>query len=199
VRVQGTISDWQEARGFGFITPDAGGERVFVHHSAFATQKRQPAVGTRVSYELVAHKKRGVCAQQVSIDDDPLPASNMHSRKVSWSTLFFLTLLSIITIKGYLPVVILGLYLLTSILAYLAYAMDKSAAQTGSWRTRESTLHLFGLIGGWPGGLLAQTRLRHKSGKQSFQVIFWLTVLANCAALVWLLSPGGQAFLRRFF
>jgi uncharacterized membrane protein YsdA (DUF1294 family) len=50
---------------------------------------------------------------------------------------------------------------------------------------------MFGLIGGWPGALLAQRMLRHKSKKHSFQVTFWATVLANCSALAWLFSPSG--------
>jgi uncharacterized membrane protein YsdA (DUF1294 family) len=56
-------------------------------------------------------------------------------------------------------------------------------------------LHLIALAGGWPGALLAQKVLRHKSSKQSFQVVFWVTVLLNCAALSWLLTPAGALAL----
>ena len=58
-----------------------------------------------------------------------------------------------------LPLLILGIYLGTSCVAFLAYCIDKTAAQNDRWRTRESTLHLFGLIGGWPGALVAQRML----------------------------------------
>jgi uncharacterized membrane protein YsdA (DUF1294 family) len=78
---------------------------------------------------------------------------------------------------------IAGGYLLMSILAFIAYAVDKSAAKHNRWRTQESTLHLLGVLGGWPGALLAQRWLRHKSKKTAFLVVFWLTVLINCAAL----------------
>jgi uncharacterized membrane protein YsdA (DUF1294 family) len=57
-------------------------------------------------------------------------------------------------------------------------------------------LHLFGLIGGWPGALLAQNFLRHKSKKWSFQVVFWVTAALNCGALGWLFTPDGAAALR---
>jgi uncharacterized membrane protein YsdA (DUF1294 family) len=66
---------------------------------------------------------------------------------------------------------------------------ENAAAQNGDWRTSENSLHLLGLFGGWPGALIAQKFLHHKSKKRSFQVIFWATVLLNCAgalAYAWL-------------
>jgi uncharacterized membrane protein YsdA (DUF1294 family) len=60
-------------------------------------------------------------------------------------------------------------------------------------RTRERTLHLIDLLGGWPGGLLAQDRLRHKTRKATFQLVFWATVAIHCALLGWLLSAGRPA------
>jgi uncharacterized membrane protein YsdA (DUF1294 family) len=67
---------------------------------------------------------------------------------------------------------------------YIAYARDKSAARLGRRRTPENTLLLLGLLGGWPAALLAQRRLRHKTAKPSFQVRFWLTVVANVAPAI---------------
>jgi uncharacterized membrane protein YsdA (DUF1294 family) len=68
-----------------------------------------------------------------------------------------------------------------SLLTFLAYAVDKSAAINGRWRTREKTLHLLSVAGGWPGALLAQQLLRHKCSKPSFVAVFWITVAANAA------------------
>jgi len=71
-----------------------------------------------------------------------------------------------------------------SLLTFVVYAMDKSAAKNGNWRIKESTLHLLSFLGGWPGALLAQQKLRHKSIKQPFQFIFWLTVFLNVGLLI---------------
>jgi uncharacterized membrane protein YsdA (DUF1294 family) len=69
--------------------------------------------------------------------------------------------------------------------AFLMYGADKSAAKQGRWRTSESTLHTIALVGGWPGALVARRVFRHKTTKQPFRTIFWLTVIANCVALAW--------------
>jgi len=108
----------------------------------------------------------------------------------------FLTFVAVAVLVGRLPLLMLGLYFITSTVTFLLYAPDKSAAQKGQWRTPESTLHMFSLIGGWPGAFVAQKLLRHKSKKQSFQTVFWATVVLNCAGLAWLLSPPGAAAVR---
>ncbi|HMW70703.1 MAG TPA: DUF1294 domain-containing protein [Cellvibrionaceae bacterium] len=71
-----------------------------------------------------------------------------------------------------------------SAIAYSLYAWDKRAAQASRWRISERNLHLVALLGGWPGAIFAQQRLRHKSQKLSFRVIFYSTVLINVALLI---------------
>lgn len=77
-------------------------------------------------------------------------------------------------------------YAVLSGLALTAYLLDKRAAQKGTGRIPEATLLVLGLAGGWPGALLAQRVLRHKTRKTSFQIAFWLTVILNVAVVVWL-------------
>jgi uncharacterized membrane protein YsdA (DUF1294 family) len=86
-------------------------------------------------------------------------------------------------------------YLLASAATFLVYAADKSAAARGTQRTPESSLHLFSLVGGWPGALLAQQFLRHKSSKQEFRRMFWAVASLNCVALVVLASPAARKVL----
>ena len=78
--------------------------------------------------------------------------------------------------------------LAVSVVSFLAYARDKSAAKRGAWRTPEATLHLLDLLGGWPGGFAAQRLLRHKNAKLSFQVVYWLTVVLHAGVVVFLVS-----------
>ena len=87
-----------------------------------------------------------------------------------------------------LPWLAAGAYAVTSLSCFAAYAIDESAARSGGWRTPGRTLLLLGLVGGWPGGLLAQLWLRHKTAKPSFQHLFWVTVAANVAGFVYLSS-----------
>jgi uncharacterized membrane protein YsdA (DUF1294 family) len=82
------------------------------------------------------------------------------------------------------------LYLFFSVIAFFHYARDKAAARSGQRRTPERRLLILGLVGGWPGALLAQQTLRHKTAKRSFQLQFWLSVVINLLALGWLLLAG---------
>lgn len=73
-------------------------------------------------------------------------------------------------------------YLLGSLLAFGLYLHDKRSALRSGWRTPETRLHLIALLGGWPGALIAQQAFRHKTRKFSFQLVFWLIVIAHQAA-----------------
>lgn len=84
---------------------------------------------------------------------------------------------------------VLGAAVSVNVLTVLVYALDKSAAQRGQWRTQESHLHLLSLAGGWPGAWFAQRQLRHKTAKAPFLRIYWITVALHCLALMaWVLG-----------
>ena len=108
----------------------------------------------------------------------------------------FLALLGSAAVSGVVPLILVAGYLLMSVVSFGMYGLDKSAARKGAWRTAEATLQLMAVAGGWPGALLAQRVFRHKTSKQPFQLIFWLAVAVNCAALLWLLfSEAGTKML----
>lgn len=81
------------------------------------------------------------------------------------------------------PQVVMGVYGVMSLFCFIATYRDKRKSMTGQWRTPESTLHLLELLGGWPGGLMAQQVFRHKTRKVSYQVTFWC--IAGLHGLVW--------------
>lgn len=87
------------------------------------------------------------------------------------------------------PPMVALVYAAASLACFAMYAVDKAAAKAGRWRTSEHTLLLMGLACGWPGAVVAQTLLRHKSSKRSFAAYFWVTVLINVALFVYLVSP----------
>ena len=62
-----------------------------------------------------------------------------------------------------------------------ADALDTRLAARGARRVPESTRHV---LDGWPGGLLAQRTVRHTTRTASFQVVLWITVLIDVAAVV---------------
>ena len=96
--------------------------------------------------------------------------------------LFLLALVPGVLLKQ-LPGFAVAAYFLMSTLTFAAYGLDKQSAREGTWRTREQSLHLMALCGGWPGALTAQGWLRHKTRKESFRATFWMTVILNLAAL----------------
>ncbi|RZT97982.1 cold-shock protein [Rivibacter subsaxonicus] len=62
----GTVKWFNDAKGFGFIEPEGGGEDVFAHFSAIQMEGfRTLKQGSRVSFELVDGPK-GKLAQNIS-------------------------------------------------------------------------------------------------------------------------------------
>ncbi len=201
MRCKGKVSSWKDDKGFGFITPNEGGKQVFVHIKSFSNRQRRPVTNEIVTYELKINERGRAQAESVLFSGEQIPSVGRPGEN---NTSLVLTALLIVFVAGLvfsgeLPIAVLGLYLIASSIAFGFYAFDKSAARNDEWRIQESTLHLLALIGGWPGALAAQRLLRHKSKKQSFQIVFWVTVILNCGVLGWLFTPSGAGALHTIF
>ena len=192
MRTQGKIAYWNEDKGYGFIQPDSGTKQVFVHIRAFGKHVERPALNEEVSYALSTDKQGRPCAVKVKRAGEKRPGK-IYSGYVLIA-LSFLSVVGVSVLTAGIPVGVLYLYLAASIITFIIYAQDKSAARKGRWRTKESTLHLLALLGGWPGALIAQQTLRHKSQKTEFRFVFWVTVGLNCGVYLWLFTPGGARY-----
>ena len=198
MRTQGMITHWNEEKGYGFITPTSSAKQVFVHIRAFKNRHLPPELNQVVLYSLSTDKQGRPCAVKVT------RASEIPSGSSKSITRLFLILMAIgfIAVVGWsvsannMPIQILYLYLVASGFTFLVYAKDKWAARRARWRTKESTLHTLALIGGWPGAVIAQQLLRHKSRKDAFQFAFWATVVLNSAAFAWLFTTEGGVLVQ---
>jgi len=64
---QGTVKWFNTVKGFGFITPDAGGADIFVHYSQILSEGyKDLKEGQQVQFELVSTPK-GDLANSVTI------------------------------------------------------------------------------------------------------------------------------------
>lgn len=199
MRFEGTLKIWNDDRGFGFIDPIQGGQEIFVHIKAFVPRSGRPQVNQLLSFEVELGPQGKKRAKNVELVRRTVARSNARRESsAQWgtATLFaipgFAVLYLVVGILWKPPLVVAAIYVGASVVTFLAYALDKSAAERGAWRTPEHTLHLLAFVGGWPGALLAQQFLRHKSTKAAFRAVFWGTFILNVAGFVLLCSPMGR-------
>lgn len=189
-RQTGTLVQWDDAKGYGFIAPDGGAARLFVHIHAFAARAQRPVVGERLSFEAgrdAQGKPRALAVK--AIKAPPAPATPRDRQRVLLLIPAFAALVLTVHLLWRVPNWLWGIYCAMSMATFIVYALDKRAARRGEWRVGENTLHGLSLACGWPGALLAQQLLRHKSAKPAFRRLYWLTVAVNVAAFVAIFTP----------
>lgn len=211
MKKQGTVVRWDDQRGFGFIRCNETSQDIFFHIRDCGGGT-QPPLNATVDFEEIHVGGKGPRAMAVRAVQRKatLPASRSAAqrgpisprapgatggraptRDASTSPLVGGGALSLIWAallvwgvhQHRLPAIALAAAFAINAATFFAYWLDKHAAHKGQWRTKEDTLHLFGLAGGWPAARLAQQFLRHKTIKPSFQTTYWVTVWMHLAAL----------------
>lgn len=211
----GVLKSWNDEKGFGFIQPDDGNQRVFVHISVVRGEGR-PSLGQRVLFVSKVNQQGRLLAthmrsEELAVDRPatrrkpvaPAPAKaappsakrrrsgprrrieHVWPKLLIWLALCSLPLLGVVMLylqRGLAQPLLL--YPAASLCCYLLYRSDKRLARKGQRRIPENLLHVAELLGGWPGALIAQQRYRHKTRKLSYQVPFWLIVVAH--QLLWI-------------
>jgi len=202
----GQLTKWKDDRGFGFIQPVDRSQDVFLHISEIKDSTRRPQVGDTVYYYVV-NKNDKVCASNAFILDARNKSIAQHKKVLSGSAssssfpVIRMLLISVLPLAGSIhfawriapilpPLNLLPFifYAGLSRITFILYADDKYRAEHGKWRTSEAVLHSFELMGGWLGGFIAQQKLRHKSRKNSYQVVFWtIVIIHQIGWLTWFL------------
>lgn len=197
----GKLVEWDDTRGFGFISPiDRSGERIFLHIHDYRLMGRRPEIGEVLRYVPQRQpdgRWRAInVARAVSSAHKQLRADADHERHLRSPTTWlppllvpsFIALLAWAAWSHALSTIMLVVLAAVNIVTFLAYWRDKRAAALDMRRTPESTLHTLEVLGGWPAAWLAQITLRHKSRKPSFRFAFLMLSFVNFAlGAVWLL------------
>lgn len=198
MRFKGTLTQWDEARGFGFIEPAEGGDRVFCHARAFRDRDAHPSSGIRVTYSLGRDEQGRPRAEDAwrSGSERTLTAArsetSLRPARASTVSLGFFLLVAVLAVTGRLSWVVVPWYLALSAVTFVVYGIDKNSAQRNGWRVPERILQFLAFTGGWPGAWIAQQVLRHKTSKRSFQIEFWICVIVNLLLLAALVWQGGE-------
>jgi uncharacterized membrane protein YsdA (DUF1294 family)/cold shock CspA family protein len=195
-RYEGTLESWNDDRGYGFIVLPRGGKTVFAHIRSFEELTARPRVGQVFSFTILTLEDGRLRAQQTRPVEDAvtIPRSRSSAGPIV-GALVILIFITEFILLGYfwtLPAWVAFIYLGISVACFLLYAEDKAKARQGRWRVAESSMQVIALIGGWPGAIVAQQVLRHKTRKRGFQFVFWTAVALNMSALALLVIILGR-------
>ena len=81
MRFEGTLSKWNDDRGFGFIQPTEGGQELFAHISAFPRDGQRPQLHEKLSFEVTlgqGGKKQAIAIQRPRSGAMPMPLNDQR-------------------------------------------------------------------------------------------------------------------------
>ena len=199
VQALGRISQWDAAKGLGFVEAQTDGAKLLLRRADLSGRLRAlgPRVGEPVRFVAVQSGGQRRATQVQSTAPPPVPQGQARARRpraASSTGLLvipaFALVLGMLHLTWPLPRPVPLLYGALSMAMFIVYAIDKWASKReGQSRVAENSLHLIALMGGWPGALLAQHILHHKTSKPAFLRTTWAMVAANILLLLALGTP----------
>lgn len=85
MHIKGKVAAWDDEKGFGFIRPHGGGDRVLIKLKALVNQGRRPKIGDELTYRLVKDKQGRPCAKRARFAGDF--AARQPHQAINWKTL----------------------------------------------------------------------------------------------------------------
>ena len=187
---RGVVVMFDAERAFGFIRPDGAKEGeekdVFVHIRNVEGHKNLHP-GQRVSYHLTRTDKGPAAINVQAGSVLSIPYLKYTLIGLGTALLLLLGLATAVSRPTSFALWLVMWVAALSLVTFGIYGYDKAEAQGGGPRVPEAVLHLLGLLGGTPGAFIAMRMFHHKTSKQSFQTVFWLTVAVQLVVLVILL------------
>lgn len=88
------------------------------------------------------------------------------------------------TFKEYVLFIYIALILVFSIIAIIAYLVDKNKAIKGKMRTKEKDLLFYAVCFGALGSLIGRIIAHHKTEKVYFSIVIWFSLLMQILAFL---------------
>ena len=178
--MQGYIIHFNEEKGYGFIDSDEHEENIFVHISE-VTNAESLKQGQEVEFQIEKTAK-GLSAVSVKA------GAKQHSPYLIFGIVSLLMTLAIFTYATQQLQILLAYLLAINISTFLLYGYDKFVSKGERLRVPELNLQALALLGGSPAALLAQRFFRHKTIKESFQIVYWIIVAIQFGVLIFMMK-----------
>lgn len=168
------IIEWDEANGYGSLAHETG--RVFLHTRNFKHHHRIPRLGDTVLYQIgLDDRKREIAVHAVLLRCGGL----FHHLKPTWpSLLLVMPIVAIIFAPTPYPFWYSLAYILSiSIITYIVMQRTYRRSYSTHKLPPDSTLHIFELIGGWPGSYVAQHSRTMPGRRLGYRLAYWAIVI----------------------
>jgi len=178
--MQGYIIHFNEEKGYGFIDSDEHEENIFVHISD-VTNADTLEQGQEVTFQIEKTKK-GLSAISVKA------GAKQRSPYLIFGIVSLVMTLAIFAYATQQLQTLLAYLIAVNVTTFLLYGYDKFISKGERLRVPELNLQALALLGGSPSALLAQKFFRHKTIKQSFQILYWIIVAIQFMLLIFVLK-----------